>query len=151
MNSPHLAYVLLLLTVGCAIQRLTPLSTPGEAGVAQASLSGPSSVIARAELGTVRGQTAVQAIKHLRPQFLAGTQPAPLRGERVYPSVYIENRPFAGLETLSGVPVDALDEVRFLKPSEARNVYGPGCACAAGVIVLRMRRDPAGFGPPRSP
>jgi hypothetical protein len=151
MNSPHFAYFLLSLTVGCAIQRPTPLSTPGEEDVAEASLSRRSSVIGRAELRTLNGQTAVEAIRHLRPQFLTATQPAPLRGERVHPSVYIENRPFAGLESLSGVPVDALDEVRFLRPSEAKTVYGPGCACDAGVIVLRMRRDWAGFGPPGIP
>ncbi len=151
MNSPLLAYVFVSLAAGCAMQRPTPLSTPGEEGVDQASLSRRSSVIARAELRTVNGQTAAEAIRHLGPQLLAATQPAPLRGERVHPSVYIENRPFAGLETLSGIPVDALDAVRFLKPSEAMIVYGPGCACAAGVIVLRMRRDPAGLSRPESP
>jgi hypothetical protein len=149
MNSPLLAYVLLSLTVGCAVQRLTPLSTRVKGRRPDQPLTSIERDRTRG-LRTANGHTAVEAIQ-LRPQFLARTQPPLLKGQRVYPSVYIENRPFAGLETLSGVPVDALDEVRFLKPSEAKNVYGPGCACAGGVIVLRMRRDPGGLGPPGFP
>jgi hypothetical protein len=141
--------LLLSLTAGCATQRPTPVLTPND-GLARAGSSRPSSVIPRSELSTVNGVTARDAVRQLRPQFLEASQPATLKGQRVYPSVYVENRPFAGIESLDAIPLAALEEVRFLKPSEAKSVYGPGCACDAGVIVLRMRRDNPLIGsPPR--
>jgi hypothetical protein len=103
-------------------------------------------VIARSELSTVNGTTAGVAVRQLRPQFLEAPQQQPtLRRQRIYPSVFVENRPFAGIESLDGIPLAAIDEVRFLKPSEARSVYGIGCACAAGVIVPVFRRDEPSF------
>ena len=150
MSPFRLLLVLGALAVGCAARRPTPDPTPMD-GLAPAAsgLARPSSAIGRGELNTMAGHTAVDAIRMLRPQFLSGVQPPALNGAKVYPSVFVENRPFAGLETLSVVSADALEEVRFLKSSEARNVYGPGCSCDGGVIVLRMRRDAMSVDSPR--
>jgi hypothetical protein len=131
-----------LAAAGCATHRPTTVPIPND-GLAHAVFSGPSNVIARSELSTVLGVTAGEAVRRLRPQFLEGSQPPTLKGHRVFPLLYIENRPFAGIESLDAIPLAALDEVRFLKPAEAKSVYGRGCACDGGVIVLRMRRDNA--------
>ena len=143
--------LLLSLTVGCTLQQPPGPPVPMSAErVANIGAARRSSVIARSELGTVKGGTAGDAVRQLRPQFLEPSlQQATLTGQRSYPLVSLENRPLAGIESLDAIPLAAIDEVRFLRPSEARGVYGIGCACAAGVIVLRIRRDeaPAGARP----
>jgi hypothetical protein len=142
MFGKRLLTALLPLAAGCAVSQPTPRPTPGESpSRAGTGLARPSSLIGPVELRMMTGGTAVEAIRHLRPQFLEGVQPPSLNGRKAYPSVYVENRPLAGLESLSAVPVDALEDVRFLNPSEARNVYGPRCSCDGGVILLRMRRN----------
>jgi hypothetical protein len=137
--------LLLSLSVGCALQPPSLPSTPTDlAGIGPAR---PSSVIARSELSTVKGTTIGDAVRRLRPQFLeASLQQLALRGQRIYPAVFVGNRPFAGIESLDAIPLAAIDEVRFLTPSEARSVYGIGCACAAGVIVLHVRSGEAPLG-----
>jgi hypothetical protein len=142
MKSLRLLFVLSPLTAGCAAARPTPPPTPSEAlASVPIAAAGTSSVLGRAELKAMTGTTVVEAIRQLRPRFLEGTQPPALNGVRIYPSVYVESRPFAGLETLGAIPIAAIDEVRFLKPFEARTVYGRSCACDGGVIVFRMRLD----------
>src|SRR5262245_35551361 len=85
--------LLLWLSASCGLQPPSLSTTSRDlAGVGAAR---SSSVIARSELTTVQGTTAGDAVRQLRPRFLeASQQQLALRGQRVYPSVLVGDRPF---------------------------------------------------------
>jgi len=55
------------------------------------------------------------------------------------PSVYLNGRLDGNLGALQTIPLDAVDEIRFIPSSRARDVWGPSCPCSAGVIYVRTR------------
>jgi hypothetical protein len=45
-----------------------------------------------------------------------------------------------GIESVNGIPLDVIAEIRFLHPTEARFRFGSTCRCAAGAIVISTIR-----------
>jgi hypothetical protein len=85
------------------------------------------------------------ALEALRPRFLE----APLGIQRGSApqgmTVYIDSRRAGGVETLRGLSADNVEEVRYLGPTESRNVYGPRATLVTLQITLHHARPDTTF------
>lgn len=82
------------------------------------------------------------ALRHLRPDWFRLPVAASLTAEPALVSVYI-NLVYAGsVNSLRLVPVSAVRGVRYLRPSAARDRFGPSCPCAGGVILVSTVTTP---------
>ena len=100
-------------------------------------------VVSGTELRALGAQSATEGLKRLRPEFLRPTlaamdQSSP--ADRV-PVVYVDGVYIGRLESLDYVPLDAVQEIRFLRPMQGVERWGPGCHCAAGVIHVLTRPE----------
>ncbi|MDQ3672862.1 MAG: hypothetical protein M3365_00575 [Gemmatimonadota bacterium] len=89
------------------------------------------------------------AIRSLRPQFLA-----PARGVRtlgnsiVEPlAVYLNGTRQNDVDALRTIQADAVDEVRFLTPTEAGNQFGP--KASGGALLVKLRKASGAASPVR--
>ena len=101
-----------------------------------AALARPSDRILSSELRAVEANTAAEAIRQLRPEFLR-TVPSQQVGVRAAtPAVYVDNRLAGGLEVLAGIPLGFVSEIRRFSPLSAKTTFGSYCECQGGVIVV---------------
>ena len=105
-------------------------------------------LITRGELAASaqKGQDVYQAIRSLRPHFLA-----PPRGNRTLgaappaPTVlYVDGNKQGDLENLKTILTRIVEEVRYLEPSKAQDKYGLGHSGGAVLVKLvKLTRPPA--------
>ena len=101
-----------------------------------AALARPSDRILSSELRALEANTAAEAIRQLRPEFLR-TVPSQQVGVRAAtPAVYVDNRLAGGLEALAGIPLGLVSEIRRFSPLSAKSTFGSYCECQGGVIVV---------------
>ena len=94
------------------------------------------------ELRTVRGSTALDAVRQLRPDFLHSEPPRTLHSEPAQPSVYLDARYAGGLEMLATVPLGVVVEIQRMTSVGAKSVFGSYCKCDGGVMLVRTRVEP---------
>jgi hypothetical protein len=89
------------------------------------------------EFRAVQGNTAADAVRQLRPEFLLshGAQTAPTRA-----TVYIDDRFTGDLDVLALVALAEVSEIRYLDMMRAKNLFGSYCRCDGGVILVRTLR-----------
>jgi hypothetical protein len=85
----------------------------------------------------VRGQSAYDAIRRIRPSFLASRGAVTLVGDTSpFPSVYVDGVRFGGIETLRQIPASWISEVRLDRVANwsiaARNEL-------SGIISIKTR------------
>ena len=130
---------LLSLAAGCAAGQTVPNPSP-EAAPMRAQTPGRGSIVARDELRRIEtGHTAFEAVRRLRPEFLS-RHAAPLPGdtEQGFAVVYLDGTRLGGLETLEGIPVTTIVEIRFLRASAAVERLGKNHR--GGVILVSTVR-----------
>lgn len=92
------------------------------------------------DLAKVRGTTAADAVRQLRPEFLrAGGRRMSLSASTATPSVYVNGRYVGGADALGLIPLRVLTEIRYLDAVAAKGVFGSYCPCDAGAILVRTR------------
>jgi hypothetical protein len=96
--------------------------------------------LGRADLLSVDGESAADAVRQLRPDWLRPNR-APGKAELVRPSVYIDGRYAGGPDELRLVPLATALDLRFLPPSAAWDQFGAACRCEGGVILVVTRAD----------
>jgi hypothetical protein len=101
-------------------------------------------VVSGYELRAVGAQSAADALRRLRPEFLRPTSAAMNTASVAdrLPVVYVDGQYIGRLESLEFVPLDAIEEIRFLRPMQGLERWGPGCHCAAGVVHVLTRKEP---------
>lgn len=125
-----------------ALYVLVGLSTTACA-VAGASSSRPFStsrrdVLSAAEIVASRVTDAYQAVTQLRPEFLRR------RGVEIVPrfsgsvTVYLDDLPQGGLESLRYIPLDRVRLIRYMTPSDADIRWG-GSHPAGAILVTTVR------------
>ena len=101
-------------------------------------------VITREELVAVdrQGMDVYQAIRNLRPHFLA-----PPRGNRTMggytpaPTVlYVDGLRQGELESLKMMMVTNVEEIRYLEPSKAQEEYG--MSHSGGAVLIKLNKSP---------
>ena len=128
----------ILTTAGCA-------SSPGgTAGATQQSSSAPSrargsrDVITQEELAQVDVQTALDAVRRLRPNFLqthGGMSSSITMGPQDV-VVYVDNTSMGGPSALAQIPVADVKEIQYLNGTDATQRFGTGHGSGA-IIVIR--------------
>ena len=138
----YAAYALLACASACAtvpraseeadsVMQQSFATDRGETGAAR---------IVPADLHRVRGTTALEAIRELRPDFLRISL-RKMNESNASPavSVYENGRYIGGVEMLSGIPLGMLVEIRRIEQVEAMILFGSKCPCDGGVILVRTR------------
>lgn len=96
-----------------------------------------SDVIFRPEIAKTSALNAYEAVRLLRPAFLAGRGPTSLlrvREGSSAPVVYLDNQRFGDASTLRNIPVDGIVEIRFIGATQAQMKWGSDHP--AGVILV---------------
>jgi hypothetical protein len=84
--------------------------------------------------------TTAEVVRHFRPRFLLGTlTPTGSGFSNVMPSVYQNGVYAGGLDALGTIPIGAVAEIRFIRPADAHDFWGPSCPCTGGVIHVRTK------------
>jgi hypothetical protein len=92
------------------------------------------------------GSDLFEAVQSLRPHFFEpppGVQPAAMPHGT---TVYIDARRAGGIEALHSLTAGAVEEVRYLGPTQSQNEYGPRATVVTLVVRLRHVRPDTTFG-----
>ena len=96
-------------------------------------------VITREELAAIdrQGLDAYQAIRQLRPHFLAPPRGnRTIRGEQATATLYLNGLKQGDVESLRMTMVMNVEEVRYLDPNKATEEYG--MTHSAGVVLVKL-------------
>ena len=135
-------WILVLCSIGCATSTARPaVPVPVEQNAFEPTpFGGPSDILTASEVAQGNVVTTGDAVRQLRPQFLRSSSALGRSGfETMWPSVFLNGRYAGGLDQLETIPLDAVEEIRFIRSSQARFAWGPTCRCAAGVIHIRTK------------
>ena len=105
---------------------------------------GSQYVITRSQIEELSARSAYEVIERLRPRWL---RPIPQTTTIVQPMgelplVYIDNRRAGDIQILESIPIEEIDELRYIDPADATQRWGTGVA--SGVIEVISRRKPPG-------
>jgi hypothetical protein len=125
-----MAASLLTFIVACA----SPLAFQplGPTAAAQHARDQARGVVTRAELATVDGLTAYDAIMRLRPIYLYG------RGG-YYPKVYVDGLHYGEMASLRDLWAGDIEEIQYLHAADATTRFGTGHTGGAILVFTRTR------------
>ena len=123
-----------LLHSGC----VSP-GTPATPGLYRAGLTTTGSsfdILGRDELSSIPATTAWEAVAQLRPQFLHrhGPDRVEVRAS-ARPTVYLDGVRQGSLESLHTIPAELVKEIRYLTPTRAAAVFGPGHYGTSAIVI----------------
>jgi hypothetical protein len=130
------AGLVLVLQAGCMGASQARFEEPAPASRMETQTGSRSDVVDVDELQAVQGAgTAFDALRKLRPEFLTRRAPSmPTDPDAGYPVVYLDGQRLGGLNTLQGIPLSSIVEIRYLRSAAASERLGrnhPG-----GVIAV---------------
>ena len=98
-------------------------------------------VLTAAEIVASRVSDAYQAVTQLRPDFLRrrSNSVTMAQARPIAMSVYLDELPFGGIESLRSVPLERVRIIRYLSPFEADLRWG-GSHPAGAILVTTMKR-----------
>jgi hypothetical protein len=113
------------------------------AGAEPSRFGSSSDKLAVDELLAAHATSTPEAVRRLRPEFLRPVLlPTPDAGTvATYPSVYLNGVYAGGVEALETVPLQVVEEVRFVRAAQAKDWWGSYCPCNAGVIAVRTKKS----------
>lgn len=126
-----------------ALSVLMVLALPLLAGCVSGSrTSGPSGaqryLISLEEIQGQPSMSAFEIVSRFRPNWVRGHSVS-VRSDtgRNYPAVFVDGRPFGGIESLNQFGTEAIQELRFISASDATTRFGTGYP--AGIIEVVTR------------
>jgi hypothetical protein len=123
---------------------MSGISRQQSMGVAEPSRFGSSSeTLTAAELLASKATSTPDGVRRLRPEFLRPSLlPTPdARTVSTFPSVYLNGVYAGGIEALDNIPLNVVQEIRFVRAPQAKDWWGSYCPCNAGVITVRTKKD----------
>ena len=98
-------------------------------------------VLTAAEIVASKVSDAYQAVTQLRPDFLRrrSNSVTMTQARPIAMSVYLDELPFGGIESLRSVPLERVRIIRYLSPFEADLRWG-GSHPAGAILVTTMKR-----------
>ena len=106
---------------------VTPMKRAGSATLTPSDLAVPNMT------------STLSVIQRLRPEFLIGSGRRATIGKPEI-ALYVDDVYNGEPSLIDTIPIDAILEVAFLHPNDARFRYGLNCRCANGVILVKTRR-----------
>jgi len=101
-----------------------------------------SDVLTATELLQAHAVTTAAGVRQLRPAFVRGIRSMTASGTLdISPSVYLNGGYLGGLDALESVSLDAVQEIRFIRPAQAHDFWGSWCPCDGGVIHVRTKHS----------
>jgi hypothetical protein len=97
---------------------------------------GPSNVITGQQLIETRQSNLYAAIQVLRPAWLRSRGSASISSPSEV-TLFVNEAPYGTVNNLSGIPIDAVLDVRYLSASEAGSRYGTA-AGNGGLLLVRL-------------
>jgi hypothetical protein len=91
------------------------------------------------ELAILSATSTLSAVQRLRPEFFVGTGTRPTIGKPEI-ALYVDDAYNGEPSLIDGIPLEAILEVAFLRPNDARFRYGLNCRCGNGVILVKTRK-----------
>jgi len=98
-----------------------------------------SATLTPSDLAVPNAASTLEVIQRLRPEFLTGSGRRPTIGKPEI-ALYVDDIYNGEPGLIDSIPLEAILEVAFLQPNDARFRYGLNCRCANGVILVRTRR-----------
>jgi hypothetical protein len=98
-----------------------------------------SATLTPSDLAIPNVTSTLGVIQRLRPEFLIGSGRRPTIGKPEI-ALYVDDFYNGEPSLIDTIPIDAILEVAFLHPNDARFRYGLNCRCANGVILVKTRR-----------
>lgn len=92
-----------------------------------------------AEHPTLRTATAYDAVRRLRPEYLATVSVDADRLEQSSATVFVDGVPRGGLEILRTIPTTLVVEIRFVRPSDSAVRYGQVHRWGAILVTTKKR------------
>jgi hypothetical protein len=94
-------------------------------------------------LSSAGSASLYETLVKLRPEWFRVNPTMRHATEPARAVAYIDDVYSGELTTLAFVPAVAVIEVRYLPPSQARDVFGSACRCAGGVVRVFTRQSAA--------
>jgi hypothetical protein len=98
-----------------------------------------SATLTPSDLAVPNATSTLSVIQRLRPEFFIGSGRRPTIGKPEV-ALYVDDTYNGDPSLIDSIPIEAIIEVAFLQPNDARFHYGLNCRCANGVILVRTRR-----------
>jgi len=95
---------------------------------------GNSTLVTQEEIVETRTVNVYDAIQRLRPQWFTSSQARGARSDPV--QVYLDSNRYGTIESLHGLSVGGVQEIRYLSASEATNRWGTGHTGGAILVVM---------------
>ena len=98
-----------------------------------------TSAITQAEIDSVHAASAYDAVRKLRPLFLAvrGKMSVDPQAPAAQPNVYVDNMYYGDITTLRTIGASEIESIKFYSASEAQYAFGRGNM--AGVISIHTK------------
>jgi hypothetical protein len=143
-SSIALAGAIAIALTGCATLPSYSASRsldPAEDSSQPAHIGRRSDVLTASEMLDARVLTTADGVRQLRPNFLQGIRT--ISGGAIVnaaPSVFLNGGYVGGADALETVALNAVTEIRFIRPMQAHDFWGASCSCNGGVILVRTKR-----------
>jgi hypothetical protein len=113
--------------------------TLGGACFHRVGIANDTNAITQVEIDSVHATSAYDAVRKLRPFFLAvrGRMSVDPKQPPAQPNVYVDNMYYGDITTLRTIEASAIESIRFYSASEAQYVFGSGNM--AGVISIQTK------------
>lgn len=143
----HMPSVIAALVLASACATTTPqpatspLRNPTTSVNEPARMGKPSETLSGFELRAGNAPSLLAAVRSMRYEFLRPTTVTMTDGGSISatPSVYLNGAYSGELDALETIPISVVEEVRYIRATQAREQWGPRCRCPAGVIYVRTR------------
>ena len=139
MRAPVIRGLCLALVVS-ACATTGNLERTARAGTGARSAPRDLQVLTAAEIAASSDMLTLDAVRHLRPQFLRGSSRALTLSNRLEIAVYVDGVYAGDVSLLNTVPLSEVREIRFAQPRDAWYDYGNSCRCANGALLVRTRK-----------
>ncbi|MDE0358423.1 MAG: hypothetical protein OXN92_12800 [Gammaproteobacteria bacterium] len=93
--------------------------------------------ITRPELEQILSESAYQAVEQLRPSWLFYRRTPTISNPNPEPAVYVDQAKLLALDDLRSIPVQDVEQIRFLSSRDATTIYGTGHMWGAIVVTTR--------------
>ncbi|MDB4877104.1 MAG: hypothetical protein JWM41_3550 [Gemmatimonadetes bacterium] len=127
----------LLTAAGCAASGPSGTAAGSAGGASSASVAHGGPVITQDELAGTSAQTAMDAIKRLRPNFLTGRGAPSANSPDVGIVIYANGMRLGGPSALNDVLVQDIKQIQYLNASEATQRFGTGHPNGAILITRK--------------
>jgi hypothetical protein len=119
----------------------------GAAGASGGGSSGNPDLITREQFEALTGENAVEIVQRLRPAWLRARDQGTISSAPAYAEVFVDGMRFGSLSSLSRFSSSQIEQMRYLRATDATTRYGTGFPGGIIEITTRSRESQGDAGP----